>query len=120
MKKQVVIGLFLFFSYLIANAQSEVKVDNGFPPTTWISKNTKDEVTIHNDSGAALKIDITVSNKGFNPAGINVNHCGTTTHIGPGSSAICVTSDPSSPVSFSSDSVNPNEVATGTYVIKLQ
>lgn len=89
------------------------------PVVTWTSKNTTDEVTINNGNGNTLTITINVdkvANPASPPAGVNVKNCGSTTHIDPGSSGICTSSDASNPVSFSSDS--PTYKASGTYQIK--
>lgn len=96
------------------------------PPTTasspvvsWISKTAGDMVTIENGTGATLNIVISVTTDPLSedPAGINLKNCGGTTHIGPGSSAVCITSDIDHPISFSSDKTTP---ATGTYQITQQ
>lgn len=87
-------------------------------PIIWTSKNTTDEVTINNGNGNKLSITINVDKNlnDTNTAGVSVKNCGNTTHIDAGSSAICTSSDASSPVSFSSDS--PTSQASGTYTIK--
>lgn len=86
------------------------------PVVSWVSKTAGDNVTVENGTGAKLNIIISVTTDPLSedPAGINLKNCGNTTHIGPGSSAVCVTNDIDHPVSFSSDKTTP---ATGTYQI---
>ena len=95
------------------------------PPVTWTSTGSSDEVTVENGTGANLTIVITVNDNQYvestgsstQSAGVDVQNCGATTHIDPGSTAICVTNDPKSPVSFSADK---EVTATGTYQITQQ
>lgn len=85
------------------------------PIISWVSDSASDKVTIENGTGAMLNIVLNVNDDGSGKAsGINIINCGETTHIDPGSSAICKTNDPKNPVTFNSDSAN---IATGTYQI---
>lgn len=99
-------------------ADSNAAADQTFPPVKWISKNSRDQVNVHNGSGLPLIVVVQVNDSDFNPAGVNIKNCGTTTYIEPGSVAVCATKDPSNPVTISSDS--GNNPASGTYQIKLQ
>jgi|GEM_PF-5624138 len=85
-----------------------------FPPVAWTSQSPSDIVTIENGTGANLIIHITV-NGGTDAGGINVRNCGATTRINAGSSAVCATKDPASPVNFNTDGPN---AATGTYQVR--
>lgn len=88
------------------------------PVVNWVSKASDDFVTIENGNGATLNIVINVDNNTLpNTPGVTIKNCGDTTHIDAGSSAVCVTSDPDYPVSFSADTNNP---VTGNYQITQQ
>ena len=82
---------------------------------SWTSVNTDDVITIQNGNGIPLTIIITVSGKG---SPIKVKNCGTTGVVQPGSTAICTSTDASTPVSFADD--NNDKPANGTYQIKQQ
>ena len=95
-----------------------------FPPTSFASNSPSDYVVIENGNGVPIIILITVAgsaaikSNGPTASGIEVKNCGSTSHINPGSTAICQSTDSSSPVTLSSDS--NNMPATGTYQIKPQ
>ncbi len=88
-----------------------------FPAINWVSKSSNDIVTIQNGNSTSILIVVTV-NKTTSTAGLNVNNCGSTTHIDSGSSAVCYSSDATNPVSFKSDSATTS--VSGTYQIKQQ
>lgn len=88
----------------------------------WISKNSSDEITIHNGNGFRIMITINVDHAvhgaqatGVNQLGVNIKNCGDTKHIDAGSSAVCITRDSANPVRFSSDS--QSHAVSGTYSI---
>lgn len=97
-----------------------------FPPVRWLSKGTFDMVKIDNPNNQALIIQIAVDKiitvegaaKDTVSAGINLKNCGNTTHLDPGSSVICNTSDSVNPVQFGSDS--EQKLATGSYQVQIQ
>jgi hypothetical protein len=89
-----------------------------FPETGWISKSSTDPITIQNAQGLPIVIVIKVTGIGSTVPGINVKNCGSTTHVDPGSSAICTTNASANPVTISSDS--SARPASGTYQIKQQ
>lgn len=82
----------------------------------WVSQSGDDVISFPNGTGATLVIQITVSSNA-NKTGVNVTNCGTTTHIGSGSTATCVTRDASNPVSFVTD--NAAKSVSGYYVVQL-
>jgi len=87
-----------------------------FQPTAWVSKNSTDNVIVHNGNGGSLVIEIIVSGSAPNAPGVTIKNCGSTTTIKAGDSAICSSDDPANPVTFSSD--NQNLPASGTYTTK--
>lgn len=93
-------------------AEGETTGKTSFAMTNWLSKNLTDPVSIQNGTGFPLIISITVDK---NSAAVNVKNCGTTTHINPGSSTICMTSDARNPVTMISES--GTTPASGTYQI---
>lgn len=82
----------------------------------WTSAGAGDVVSFQNGTGALLVIQITVDNNATK-TGVNITNCGSTTHINSGSTAICVTKDPSNPVSFVTD--NPTNTTSGVYSVQL-
>lgn len=80
----------------------------------WTSKNANDVLTISNGSSIKSYLVIVVNGSGSSP-GIVLINCGKIKRVSAGNSAICDTGDPTSPVSFSSDS---KTAASGTYAIK--
>lgn len=82
----------------------------------WTSKSASDVISFQNGTGATLVIQITVDNN-LDKTGININNCGTTSHVDSGSTVICVTRDSRSPVYFVTD--NPNRAVSGLYVVQL-
>lgn len=100
-------------AYAVTNPPSNL---SSFQEAHWLSKNSSDPFTIQ--SGTDIEIVIQINVEGTSPtaAGVDVKNCGNTTHINAGSSTICTTSDPKSPVTLTSDSGNVS--ASGTYQIK--
>lgn len=116
MKKKL-IGLVMISGLFCGMLHAETVDDNNvFPPITWSSKGGNDTVTVQNGTGANMTVMINVIDDGTtDAAGINIKNCGKTTHVDPGSSVVCVTSDPNNPISFTSDKPS---TALGTYQIK--
>lgn len=90
--------------------------DSTVPGTAWTSQTAADVITIQNGTGVNLAIQINVD-ANASRTGINVNNCGTTTHINSGSVGICVTADARNPVSFVTD--NGNQPVSGTYIVQV-
>lgn len=106
--------LFSLFFSILGYAQPPEK--SAFPLTNWVSKNSSEDVTIKNETGAPFDVVVTVINNTTSDApGANIKNCGSTTHLKAGSSVVCKVIDADHPVIISSDS---NEFATGTYQIK--
>lgn len=101
---------------LFADAPGSSPGNPGSSSINWISRSNEDVITIQNGTSLSLIVTINVAND--SEAGVNVTNCGTTTHINPGSSAICSTSDAASPVNFVTDGYN--KAAQGTYQIRQQ
>ena len=117
MKKMLlVIGLSTLVGSVYAEIAPGTDVVNNPTIISWISKDQTDEVTINNGTATPINITITVAGDPVNKLpGIHVKNCGKTTHVDAGSSAICGSSDPNNPVSFSAEDTKG---ASGTYQIK--
>lgn len=121
MKKILLILSILACTTVFADTVTPIKKPT-FNPVSWSSPNASSEITIQNSAGRAIAILIAVDNiSAMRPVvdGINVKNCSGTTHINPGSAAICYTSDPQNPVTFSADNKTGNG-ATGSYQIERQ
>lgn len=120
MKKIILFAVFLMGLAITALTFSQYPSQEGgsnLHIISWVSKNSTDSVTIQNGTGIRIMVEITVKGGDKNQfAGLNIKNCGITTHVDPGSSAICYSNDPNRPISFSSD--NGTVPASGSYYIR--
>lgn len=116
----------IFLIVLALSLQASYGANQTFRVVNWISKGAFDNVIIENGNSQQLTIQVSVdktitiqgAKKDTVSAGINIKNCGDTTHLDPGSSAICSSTDKQNPVTFSSD--NESSLATGTYQVTTQ
>lgn len=120
MNKNIVLALASLLSFSayaeVTSITMEKTANPKLPIVNWVS-HPGEEIKIENGNGAKIMIQITVTGSA-NAPGVTVTHCGQTTSIKSGSSAICTTNDSSNPVTFVSDSTT--EASMGTYQITEQ
>lgn len=120
MNKNIILALSVLLSFPVYAEVTAITMEKQeapkLPIVNWVS-HPGEEIKIENGNGAKIMIQITVTGSA-NAPGVNVTHCGQTTSIKSGSSAICTTNDSANPVTFVSDSTT--ESAMGTYQITEQ
>lgn len=109
MMKKIVFALLLSFMSYAAVAEPQI-----FPPAKWSVKNSADVTTIQNGTAVPMVVMISVD---ATSADATVSNCGSTQKIKAGSSAVCYTADPGSPITLTSTSSSPS---SGTYQISIQ
>lgn len=114
----IVVGLLLVSAYVYTQTVEVQAVKPWSNPVPWRADPGNptpgnDTVTIQSGSGIHTEVQISVDH---NSTGANLTNCGGTTHLSPGSSAICVTDSPTKPITIASD--NLSRPAVGTYQIR--
>lgn len=106
------LGLTGLFATMLAFAQEAPAPSPVFPPVDWTSYNTSDTISVENSTTMVLLLFVSVAtNNNPNAPGINIQNCGSTSHISAGSSVICPLKKS---VTFTSDG---GKIASGTYQI---
>lgn len=127
MKKSSMLVGFLLASLSLSTIAATNTVRSNFAPLNWTSANAKDVITVQNNvPNRVVKLQVFVSQisvgNNYPPPGVNIQNCGSTTHINPGSSAICdLTATPENKnpvVTFSSDSEDTLNPANGVYQVQ--